>query len=76
MELNHKQGDTRIRPNQKNQQDNARSTAVEVIEVESLSHFSFGIKPTATTTNKGRQQGTGKAINHANELNLEQMQGQ
>ncbi|KAG5605823.1 hypothetical protein H5410_027315 [Solanum commersonii] len=47
-----KQGDTRRSQDQNDQQDNARSTTLDVIKVESSSHFSFGMQEQqARTTN-------------------------
>ncbi|KAH0673688.1 hypothetical protein KY285_012469 [Solanum tuberosum] len=61
MEFNSKQGDTRIIHDQKDQQDQTKPTTLEVIEVESSSHFSFGVKPTDIISNNGEQQGTCKS---------------
>uniref|UniRef100_M1DFN3 CG6004 n=1 Tax=Solanum tuberosum TaxID=4113 RepID=M1DFN3_SOLTU len=63
MEMQSKQRDKRIRMDQNDQHDNTKSTTLEVIDVESSSHFSFGVKPTETIPSNGGQQRPGKSSN-------------
>ncbi|KAG5585846.1 hypothetical protein H5410_046280 [Solanum commersonii] len=64
-------------PNDQNDQhENPKPTTLEVIEVESSSHFSFGIKPMDTMPNNGGHQGSGKAVNYINEANHDKLQEQ
>ncbi|KAG5631443.1 hypothetical protein H5410_003160 [Solanum commersonii] len=73
-ELNN--GDTRTSQDLNDQHGNTNSTSLEVIEVESSSHFLFGVKPTDKRTSIGGQQRAGKAINYTNEVDNDQMQEQ
>ncbi|KAH0674031.1 hypothetical protein KY290_026277 [Solanum tuberosum] len=74
MEMRSKNGDTRMDPDQNEQHDNAGDKTLEVIEVESSSHFSFGMKPMDTLTSNEGQKRPCKTINYANETNYDQMQ--
>ncbi|KAH0665195.1 hypothetical protein KY285_026401 [Solanum tuberosum] len=76
INMRSKHGDTQMSPNQNDQHDNAGDTTLDVIEVESSSHFSFGVKPTDTLTSNEGQQRLGKTNNYTNEINYDQMQEQ
>ncbi|KAH0674038.1 hypothetical protein KY284_025125 [Solanum tuberosum] len=76
LKMQSKYGDTRINPDQNEQQDKAGVTTLEVIEVESSSPFSFGVKPTDTLASKEGQHRPGKTIYYANEIQFNQMQEQ
>ncbi|KAG5631323.1 hypothetical protein H5410_003040 [Solanum commersonii] len=68
LAMNLKQGDTRLSQDENDQPGNAKSTTLEVIEVESSSHFSFGIKPTSTLPSNGGEKRTCKTNNYNNEF--------
>ncbi|KAH0778693.1 hypothetical protein KY290_005120 [Solanum tuberosum] len=76
IEMKSKQRDARRSQDQNDQHENTKSTTLEVIEVESSSHFSFGIKPMDTMPSNGGQQRSGKAINYTNEVDHDHMQEQ
>ncbi|KAH0633258.1 hypothetical protein KY284_036044 [Solanum tuberosum] len=76
IEKNSKHGDTRISQDLDDQLGNTQSISLEVIEVESSSQFSFGVKPTDTRTSIGGHQRAGKAINYTNEFDNDHMQEQ
>ncbi|WMV30175.1 hypothetical protein MTR67_023560 [Solanum verrucosum] len=69
-------GDTRISQDLTDQQGNTKPTSLEVIEVESSSHFSFGVKPMDTRTSIGGKQIVGKANNYTNKVDNDYMQEQ
>uniref|UniRef100_M1DNV2 Bifunctional endo-1,4-beta-xylanase xylA n=1 Tax=Solanum tuberosum TaxID=4113 RepID=M1DNV2_SOLTU len=71
-----KQVDTPQYQDQNDQQDNTNYTNLEGIEVESSSHFSFGVKPMDTIPSNGEQQRTGKTPKYNNELDHDCMQKQ
>ncbi|KAH0778696.1 hypothetical protein KY290_005123 [Solanum tuberosum] len=62
--MNSKQGDTSLSQNQNDQHGNTKSTTLEVIEVESSSQFSFGVKPSDTIPSNGGQQRPGMNTNY------------
>ncbi|KAH0768928.1 hypothetical protein KY290_012909 [Solanum tuberosum] len=76
MKIKEKHGDTRIGPDQNDHHDNAGDATLEVIEVESSSHFSFGVNHTNTPINTEGQQKSGKTINFTTKTNHVQMQEQ
>ncbi|KAG5631332.1 hypothetical protein H5410_003049 [Solanum commersonii] len=59
--MNLKQRDTRLSQDQNDQHGNTKSTTLEVIEVGSSSHFSFGAKPMDTIPSNRGQQRPGKS---------------
>ncbi|KAK4733765.1 hypothetical protein R3W88_008026 [Solanum pinnatisectum] len=62
-----------INQSQYDQQDN---TNLEVIDVDSSSHFSFGVRPAGSLTISEEQQRNGTDINTNNVLSCTQLQGQ
>ncbi|KAG5631448.1 hypothetical protein H5410_003165 [Solanum commersonii] len=64
LSMNSKQGDTRLSQDQDDQHGNTKSTTLEVIEVVSSSHFSFGVKPSDTIPSNGGQQRAYKITNY------------
>uniref|UniRef100_M1DZR1 Bifunctional endo-1,4-beta-xylanase xylA n=1 Tax=Solanum tuberosum TaxID=4113 RepID=M1DZR1_SOLTU len=64
LAMNSKQGDTSLSQDQNDQHGNTKSTTLEVIEVESSSQFSFGVKPSDTIPSNGGQQRPGMNTNY------------
>ncbi|KAG5631356.1 hypothetical protein H5410_003073 [Solanum commersonii] len=65
----------RTNKNQRRHHDDSLHAAKEVIEVESNSQFSFGVKPRETNTNKEGQHNAGKESNITTTPTTNQMQG-
>uniref|UniRef100_M1DTI3 Uncharacterized protein n=1 Tax=Solanum tuberosum TaxID=4113 RepID=M1DTI3_SOLTU len=76
MEKQLEQGNNETRKSQNDQHDPTKPTTLDVVDVESSSHFSFGVKAVDTTPSNTGKQRPGKGVNSINECDYDHTQGQ
>ncbi|KAH0665190.1 hypothetical protein KY285_026396 [Solanum tuberosum] len=76
MEVQSEQGNNETRKSQNDQHDPTKLATLDVIDVESSSHLSFGVKAVDTTPSNTGQQRPSKGVNLINECDYDHTQGQ